>query len=219
MQIHSSARSRINAGAREGERSKTMRRAKSVEDYIAHASHWQNELNQLRAILCATELTEEIKWGAPCYTYDGKNIVGLGSYKSYVGLWFHQGALLKDTSGVLINAQEGKTKALRQWRMTSPADIKASVIKRYLNEAIKLAKEGKTIKPDRDQPIVVPPELKSASGREKGAVAAFRKFTPGKQREFANYVAEAKQRETKQRRVAKILPKIVAGTGLNDKYR
>ncbi len=196
-----------------------MRRAKSVDDYIANAGQWQNELRTLREILRSTDLDEEVKWGGPCYTYNGKNIVGLGSFKSYVGLWFHQGALLQDSSGVLINAQEGKTKALRQWRMTAASDIKPSIIKRYVKEAIKLAKEGKEIKPERGRPIAIPPELKNALRRAKGATAAFRKLRPGSQREFSEYIADAKRDETKQRRIEKILPKIVAGAGLNDKYR
>ena len=196
-----------------------MRRAKSVDDYIANAGQWQNELRTLREILRSTDLDEEVKWGGPCYTYNGKNIVGLGSFKSYVGLWFHQGALLQDSSGVLINAQEGRTKALRQWRMTAAGDIKPSIIKRYVKEAIKLVKEGKEIKPERGRPIVIPPELKNALRRAKGATAAFRKLRPGSQREFSEYIADAKRDETKQRRIEKILPKIVAGAGLNDKYR
>ena len=109
-----------------------MRRASSVDDYIDHAGQWQEELVRLREILCSTPLTEEVKWGGPCYTWNGKNIVGIGAFKSYFGLWFHQGALLKDDKKVLINAQEGKTRALRQWRMTSSADIKPGVIKRYV---------------------------------------------------------------------------------------
>ena len=84
-----------------------MRRANSVEDYIANAVAWHDELQQLCDILRTTQLTEELKWGAPCFTWNGKNIVGVGAFKSYFGLWFHQGALLKDDRKVLINAQEG----------------------------------------------------------------------------------------------------------------
>ena len=90
-----------------------MKRYKTVDDYIAGSDQWSGELAKIRGILATTDLTEEIKWGAPCYTFDGKNIVGMAGFKSYFGLWFHQGALLADDAGVLINAQEGTTRALR----------------------------------------------------------------------------------------------------------
>ena len=196
-----------------------MQRAKSVDDYIKNANSWKNELVTLRDILRATPLSEEVKWGGPCYTHKGKNIVGIGGFKSYFGLWFHQGALLKDDKGVLINAQEGKTKALRQWRMASSKDIKPRIIKSYVKEAISLVDKGKEIKADRTAPIKVPEELQKAMRRYKGATAAFKKLRRGLQREYADYIAMAKRDETKQKRIAKILPMIVAGIGLNDKYR
>lgn len=119
-----------------------MKRYKTIDDYIANAAKWQDELGRLREILQSTELTEDVKWGAPCYTYDGKNVVGILGFKSYFGLWFHQGVLLEDRKKVLINAQEGKTKALRQWRMNSPNDIKPAAINVYVREAIQLVKDG-----------------------------------------------------------------------------
>ena len=128
-------------------------------------------------------------------------------------------ALLNDDQGALINAQEGKTKALRQWRMSSKKDIKARVIKAYVKEAIALSQSGTEIKADRSKAVVVPPELKRALAKHKRAQSAFRGFTKGKQREFAEYISDAKRAETKQKRLEKILPMIVAGVGLNDKYR
>ena len=196
-----------------------MNRYKTVDDYIAASDQWGTELAKLRAILSATELTEEVKWGAPCYTYDGKNVVGMAGFKSYVGLWFHQGALLKDDQKVLINAQEGTTKALRQWRMQSAKEIKPAIIKRYVKEAIQLVKDGKNIGPAKKKPLPIPPELKKAIAKIKIAQKKFAELTPGKQREYAQYIATAKREETKQKRLEKILPMIKAGIGLNDKYR
>ena len=196
-----------------------MKRAKSVDDYIRSAAQWQPELKRLRDILKGTQLEEEVKWGAPCYTFNGKNVVGIGGFKSYFGLWFHQGAMLDDKAGVLINAQEGKTKALRQWRMSAARDIKPVVIRQYIKESIAHIDSGREIKADRTKPILVPDELRKAMRRHKGATAAFRQLRPGLQREYANYVAEAKRDETKQRRIEKILPMIFAGKGLNDRYR
>ena len=196
-----------------------MQRSKSVDEYIRKHSDWQGELSKLRDVLKSTGLTEEIKWGAPCYTHKGKNIVGLAAFKDWVGLWFHQGALLSDDRNVLINAQEGRTKALRQWRMTSAKDIKPAIIRRYVREAVGHADAGREIRPDRSRPVVVPDELSKAMRRCKGSTAAFRALSPGKQREYADYVASAKRPETKQKRIDKILPMITAGGGLNDKYR
>jgi uncharacterized protein YdeI (YjbR/CyaY-like superfamily) len=115
-----------------------MERFKTVDDYINSNVLWPDELRRLRKILLSTGLTEEVKWGGPCYTHNGKNVVGVGAFKSYFGLWFFKGAALKDEQNVLINAQPGKTKDLRQWRMTSPKDIKPSMIKRYVKEAMQL---------------------------------------------------------------------------------
>lgn len=196
-----------------------MKRSKSVNDYIRDTDQWQDELQKLRDILNDTSLVEAIKWGAPCYTYKGKNVVGLAAFKQWFCLWFHQGALLADRNKVLMNAQEGRTKALRQWRMTSAGDIKPRIIKRYVKEAIALIDAGKEIKADRSKPVEVPVELGKAMRRYKGATAAFRSLTKGKQREYADYIASAKRDDTRKKRIDKILPMIAAGTGLNDKYR
>ena len=196
-----------------------MKRYKTVDAYIAGADDWHEELTKLREILQSTDLEETVKWGAPAYTHNGKNVVGIGSFKSYFGLWFHQGALLSDKKKVLINAQEGKTKALRQWRMHSKKDIQARTIKSYVKEAIAIADSGREIKPDRKKPVVVPVELKKALAKNKKAGAGFKGITPGKQREYADYISDAKRPETKQKRLEKILPMIQEGMGLHDKYR
>jgi uncharacterized protein YdeI (YjbR/CyaY-like superfamily) len=164
-------------------------------------------------------LSETVKWGGPCYTFNDRNVVGLGAFKAYFGLWFFQGALLKDSEKVLVNAQEGRTKAQRQWRMTSAKEIRPALIKRYIKEAVAIEKSGRGIKADRSKPIVIPEELKSALGSSGKAGSSFTKLRPGLQREYAEYVSSAKRAETRQRRIQKILPMIAAGAGLNDKYR
>ena len=100
-----------------------MKKTKTVEDYIAGNGEWTEALEKLRSILLDTEMEETVKWGAPVYTIDGKNVVGIGAFKSYVGLWFFQGVFLKDKEKVLVNAQEGKTKALRQWRFSGSGEM------------------------------------------------------------------------------------------------
>ena len=196
-----------------------MKHFKTVDDYIAESGQWQAELTRIREILAATELREEVKWGGPCYTFDGRNVVGMAGFKSYFGLWFHQGALLKDDQQVLVNAQEGTTKALRQWRMQSAMEIRPAVIRKYVKEAIQLVKDGRQIGPEKRSAPVVPPELGKALAKSKSAQQKFNELTPGKQREYAEYIASAKRDDTKQKRLDKILPMIRSGVGLNDRYR
>ena len=196
-----------------------MKRYQSVDEYIENAEQFQPELIRLREILTKTKLVETVKWGAPCYTHNGKMLVGIGSFKSYVGLWFFQGALLADKENVLINAQEGKTKAMRQWRFSSLKEIKARQITAYVREAIELQNQGREIKADRSKPVDIPPELRKALTQNRKAKSAFETLTKGKQREYTTYIADAKREETKLKRIEKILPLIEAGAGLNDKYR
>ncbi|MDA1018417.1 MAG: YdeI/OmpD-associated family protein [Planctomycetota bacterium] len=196
-----------------------MQNYKTVEEYLDGHEEWRAELEFLRDLLNSTELQKTVKWGGPCYTIDGKNVVGLGAFKSYAGLWFFQGALLADKQNVLVNAQEGRTKALRQWRFESIDDIKVRTVKAYVKDAIELQKQGMEIKPDRKKPVVIPPELAAALKQNASAKASFGKLTKGKQREYADYISEAKRDATKQSRLEKILPMIVDGRGLNDKYR
>lgn len=196
-----------------------VKRHKTVDEFLRAQGRWQAELVQLRDILSGCGLTEELKWGAPCYSFAGKNVVGIGAFKSYFGLWFFQGALLRDEAGVLVNAQPGRTRAMRQWRMRSKRDIRAGLVQRYVREAVRLAREGKAIRPRARKPeVVMPPELERALSTSRTARAGFEALTPGRQREYAEYIGEAKRADTKARRLARILPLIRAGNGLNDKY-
>jgi uncharacterized protein YdeI (YjbR/CyaY-like superfamily) len=196
-----------------------MKRFKTVDEFIAGIEKFRDELIKLRKILNSTELEETIKWGSLCYTSGGKNVVGIGAFQSYFGLWFFQGALIDDKNNLLINAGEGKTKALRQWRITSSKEIKPRVIKSYVKAAIQIVVDGAEIKPDRNKPLEIPSELFTALSKHRSAKISFSKMTKGKQREYTDYVSSAKRAETKQSRIEKILPMIVEGIGLNDKYR
>jgi uncharacterized protein YdeI (YjbR/CyaY-like superfamily) len=139
--------------------------------------------------------------------------VGIGGFKSYFGLWFHQGALLTDKAGVLINAQEGRTKALRQWRMASAQDIDTDLIREYVAEARALVLAGKSVKPSAPRPLELPPELQAAFAESREAAKEFDRLRPGPKREYAEYIAQVKRADTKQRRIEKILPMIVQGPG------
>ncbi len=198
-----------------------MKRYKTPEEYSANNKDWLQSLILLRDILLSTQMTETIKWGVPVYTFEGNNIVGIGAFKSYVGLWFFQGALLNDKKKKLINAQDGKTKALRQWRFNSVKEIEAEskTIKQYFEEAILNQKQGKEIKPERKKPLKIPKELNDFFKKDKKVKVSFNSLSSSKQREYAEYIIEAKRDETKQKRLLKIVPLILKGKGLNDKYK
>ena len=196
-----------------------MNSYKTVDEYILNSQDGKEILIVLREIIRTTELKETVKWGGPVYTLSDKNIVGLGSFKSYTGLWFYQGAFLKDEAGVLISATEGVTKALRQWRFTSVDEIDDQLVLKYINEAIQNQKQGKELKPDRSKPVIIPEELTAIFNEDEELANCFNRFTPGRQREFAYYISEAKTVETRQARIQKIIPLILENIGLNDKYR
>ncbi|GLB49770.1 YdeI/OmpD-associated family protein [Neptunitalea lumnitzerae] len=192
-----------------------------VAAYLEKHSTWKTGLEKIRTVLLQTELEETIKWGAPTYTINNKNIVGLGAFKNHFGIWFFQGALLKDTKNVLLNAQEGKTKALRQWRFESNEDINEALILTYVQEAIENQLKGLEIKPERSKKIAfdVDPIFKEALKKSEELTQAFDKLTPGKQKEYANHILEAKREATKVSRLEKITPMILQGVGLHDKYK
>ncbi len=197
-----------------------MEKHTSVESYIASKPQWEEELILLRSIVLSRNLIETIKWGAPVYTTrNGKNIIGLGAFKEYVGVWFYQGALLKDEEKLLLNAQEGKTKAMRQWRFDSLDAIKKDKLSMYIDEAIENQLAGNEIKPDRKSNLIIPVELMDAFKKDSRLKENFELITPYKQREYIEYVSEAKRIATKEKRLIKIIPMIIKGIGLYDKYR
>ena len=198
-----------------------MKKVNNVGEYIEKHPEWATELNFLRGLVTETELEETIKWGAPVYTLNGKNVVGLGAFKTYVGLWFFQGALLSDPKGLLINAQEGTTKALRQMRFQKLEEIHADTVSAYIHEAIQNQKQGKRIKPAKagSKPLVIPQELQKALDDSKDLKAAFESLSLSCKREYAEYIGEAKREATRLRRLEKIIPMIMEKVSMNDKYR
>ena len=181
---------------------------------------WPEEMNLLRGIIAKTELEEMTKWGGPVYTINKKNVLGVGGFKEYVALWFWNGVFLKDEGKHLVNANEGVTKGLRQWRFKSKDEIvkNEKLILQYMQEAITNEKAGLAIKPEKKQTVISEFFQKALDG-DKTFAAAFAKFTPGKQREFLEHVDSAKRDETKIQRIEKIKPMVLEGIGLNDKYR
>ena len=196
-----------------------MAKKKTVEDYLASVPHWQPEVTRLVELLRTCDLDEHVKWGMPCYTANGRNVVAVAAFKPYFGLWFYDGATLDDKDGVLVNAQEGKTKALRQWRMTKAVDIKAASIRRYIKAAIAVAHQEKAPPAAKSVSVRLPGELEALFAKDKALAKKFSALTSGRQRDFADYVATAKRDETRRKRLEKIRPMIKAGEGLHDRYR
>lgn len=181
--------------------------------------NWKEELELLRSILAETEMERSIKWGIDVYTYNGTNLVGIAPFKSYVGLWFYQGVFLSDPLGVLKNAQEGKTKAMRQWRFASKEDINRDRVLSYLRETIENEKAGKRSVTEKTTELDLPEILEKALAENQDFQEAFAKLSLSKRKEYAVFIAEAKRMETQMSRLEKITPMITAGIGLNDKYK
>lgn len=179
---------------------------------------WPEGLEVLKSIIAQTELVETTKWGGPVYTINGKNVLAVGGFKNFFTLWFHKGVFLKDEAGVLINANEGTTKSLRQWRFTSVVDIDEALVLKYINEAIAVEKAGLGIAPAKKE-LVIPEYLREQLDAHNALKTAFEAFSSYKQKEFTEYIAEAKQDKTKASRFEKIKPMILEGKGLNDRYR
>ena len=181
---------------------------------------WSEELEFLKSIIAKTELIETTKWGGCVYVLDNKNVIGIGGFKNYFTIWFFNGVFLKDEKKVLVNAQEGVTKSLRQWRFTSKDDIVEALILDYVHEAIENEKQGKIIKTQNAGVTIEMPEIfQKELDLDKNLAEAFLKFSPYKQKEFLEYIVEAKREETKRSRIEKIKPMILENIGLNDKYR
>ncbi|MFH6950769.1 YdeI family protein [Flavobacterium sp. FlaQc-51] len=181
-------------------------------------NNWEEELLFLKSIIDKTELVETIKWGGPIYVYNKKNVIGIGGFKNYFAIWFLSGVFLKDEKKKLINAQEDKTKSMRQWRFTSKEEVNEKEVLEYILEAIENEKQGKIIKPSKKEAIVS--ELFQKEIDQNPALAeAFQKFSPYKQYEFMEYIESAKQEKTKLSRIEKVIPMILGNIGLNDKYR
>ena len=194
-----------------------------VDQYIQKHDQWKEALSLLRSLIHQSELEEEVKWGGPAYTFQKKNVIGIGAFKNYVALWFFQGSFLKDEQQKLFNAQEGKTKALRQWRFNSIEEVEASkvLIQQYIEEAIQNQKEGKVLKIERrkNTEVLIPPLLLEYFNQHPKVVEQFNTFSPSKQREYAEYISEAKREATKLKRIEKISALILEGKGLHDQYK
>lgn len=196
-----------------------METSKKIDEYIEKHKKWSNSLSILRKLFLKTELIEEVKWGAPTYTYQGTIVLGIGAFKNHYAIWFHQGIFLKDEEKKLINAQDGKTKALRQWKFTEEDSINESLILKYVEESIINTKAGKKLKPQKKKEVSIPSLLEEAFTKNKALQEAFFQLTSGKQREYIDHISGAKREATQISRLEKSTTLILEGKGLYDKYK
>ncbi len=190
-----------------------------IEAYYSKAQKFKEGIAQLRKIALKTELVETLKWGSPVYTINNKNVLGILAFKNHFGIWFFNGVFLSDPRGVLENAQEGKTKSMRHWKFKAESDMDEVAVLSYIEEAIANQKKGLEIKPSPKTEIVIPKLLKDVLLENTRLNAQFNTLTPYKQRDYCEYITEAKQQKTKESRLEKIIPMISKGIGLNDKYK
>ena len=185
-----------------------------VDTFLRKSKTWQPEMTRLRAIVLSCGLTEEFKWGQPCYTVDGKNVVIIGPFKNYCVLGFFKGALLKDVKGILV--KPGQLQSGRQIRFTDLSTIAKmeAVLKAYIREAVNVERAGLEV--ERKTEFAIPEELQQTFDAKPAFKKAFEALTPGRKRGYVFYFSAPKQSKTRTSRIEKSAPRILQGKGLND---
>ena len=188
-----------------------------VDFYFSKAKTWQDELERLRMIVLDCGLTEELKWGVPCYTFQKRNIVLIHVFKEYCALLFFKGALLNDPNGILVQ-QTKNVQAARQIRFTNVREIvkMKPVLKAYIHEAIEVEKAGLKVDFKKTAEFIIPEEFQNKLDKIPALKSAFGALTPGRQRAYILYFSAPKQSRTRESRVEKYMPHILNGKGLND---
>ena len=188
-----------------------------VDFFFEKNSKWQNEYKKLRSIALSCGLTEELKWGVPCYTFKKTNVILIHGFKEYCAFLFHKGALLKDTEGILIQQTENVQSA-RQIRFTNLHEIEKmeAVLKAYIFEAIEVEKAGLSIELKKTSEFTMVDEFKEVLNSDAELKKAFEALTPGRQRGYLLYFSQAKQSKTRKDRIDKYRDHILNGKGLND---
>ena len=189
-----------------------------VDFYFSRAKKWQEELEKLRMIVLDCPLTEELKWGVPCYTFQKSNIVLIHVFKEYCALLFFKGALLNDTNGILIQ-QTKNVQAARQIRFTNAREIveMKTILKAYIHEAIEVEKAGLKVNFKKTSEYKIPEEFQDKLDEIPALKTAFYALTPGRQRGYIFYFSQPKQSKTRESRVENCMQQILNGEGLNDR--
>lgn len=189
-----------------------------IKAYFEKQVKWKEGLELLRHELILLGFKEEVKWGMPTYTIGGKNLIGLSGFKNHFGIWFFQGVFLSDPLNILENAQEGRTKGMRHVKFYDISAVDIDVLKSYFLETIENHKAGKKVEIKRkSKKIEMHDSFKNAL-KHRG-MQEFLSLSVSKQNEFIEYINNAKREATKQTRLEKIIPMILKGIGLNDKYK
>jgi uncharacterized protein YdeI (YjbR/CyaY-like superfamily) len=188
-----------------------------VDLFLSKAKKWQQEMKKLRTIILDCELTEELKWGKPCYTFQNSNIVIVQGFKEYCALLFVKGALLSDSNGILITQTE-HTQAARQIRFTNVREIAEMepILKAYIHEAIEVEKAGLKVDFKKTTEFTIPEEFQIKLDEIPALKTAFYALTPGRQRAYILHFSAPKQSKTREARVEKCMQQILNGKGLND---
>jgi uncharacterized protein YdeI (YjbR/CyaY-like superfamily) len=187
-----------------------------VDQFVSRAKTWQAEMQKLRSILAQCGLEEELKWGKPCFMFEGANVAILQPFKEHCSLMFFKGALIKDSHGLLRSQGENTQSALRL-EFTSAAQIKKSVVESYVKGAIAVEKEGLKVDFKAKRELELPAELTKILEKDRKLAKAFEALTPGRKRAYVMHINGAKQSATRSARVEKCAPMILAGKGLNDR--
>jgi uncharacterized protein YdeI (YjbR/CyaY-like superfamily) len=189
-----------------------------VDAFMERTKSWKDEFTLLRDILQGSGLEEELKWGQPCYTLDGRNVVLMHGFKEYCALLFFKGALLKDPKGILVQQTENVQSA-RQLRFTDAAQITKlkATIKSYVAEAVKVEQSGEKIEFKKTSEFSMPEEFQRALDGNSALRNAFEELTPGRQRGYLLHFSSAKQAKTRESRIEKCTPLILDGLGLDDR--
>ena len=188
-----------------------------VDAFLKQQDKWRAEFERLREIFLASGLTEELKWGQPCYALDGKNVALMHGFKEYCAILFHKGALLRDPRGILIQ-QTPNVQAARQIRFTSVQEVTKleKTVKAYVREAIEIERAGLKVQMKKTADLDVPEELESRLAASARLKAAFAALTPGRQRAYIFHFSQPKLATTRAARVEKHIPRILEGLGLDD---
>ena len=192
---------------------------KKAPNWSVYNNQWTDAEEFMQQLIVKTNLNKTIKWGMEVYTFNNKNIIGWGGFKNFFSLWFYNGVFLSDPEKVLVNASDGKTKSMRQWRFTNVNDMNEKKILAYINESIQTIKDGKELKPVIFKEKKPDGIFKIFLEDNTDVKTAFEKLTKGKQKEYIIYIDEAKQEKTKATRLEKIKELILQNKGLNDKYK
>jgi uncharacterized protein YdeI (YjbR/CyaY-like superfamily) len=196
---------------------KREQRNPKVDAFLGRAKQWQKEFEKLRSIILDCGLTEELRWGKPCYTFQKTNVVLIHGFKEYCALLFFKGVLLKDPKGILIQQTEN-VQAARQIRFTHVREIvgRERLLKAYVHEAIEVEKAGLKVNYKKTSDFKIPEEFQNKLDEIPALKTAFKALTPGRQRGYLFYFSAAKQSKTREARVAKWMKQILKGKGLDD---